>query len=400
MYSGYPRKLFKSRFTMAESDFSLLSQKLEEVTRVNKLLLNRVQELEIELAQAKQMGGQPHAQGLISTHRPSSPGPSHTPASKPSGGRHKRTETPEQRFIKQFTPAKVYTMGMEPQNDRGLLHDFFEDIRKWVIRHTIDLDGKQIAQCSSYRPLVDMIGGRSDIQHLLADREMRQDMVAALIIRDIIHFAIGEASLFNSEHPAGYQCRDLVTGFALLLEDDIATKHEFCLHQQALYKELYEEQSHKEWRTKTADGRTDDLLASIMPFLGGKIDADAQHWLGELYVKGYRIGIRLRSNAVKWQILFPVAGMQLDLARMVNRSLNLAGDPMTTWKELANNPSKYFVRFAITPTITKSDFSTGREVKEVVHSSLVHAGRQDVFSHRKDNQVGSVKDGRRNQHFH
>lgn len=388
---------------MADSEVALLNHKLQEAVRVNKLLLDRIQDLELELAQARQMGYQFQANGPIaatqSTPKHSPPAPSYVPTAKPSAGRHKRTETPEQRFIKQFTPTKVYTMGMEPQNDRGLLHDFFEDIRKWAIRHTVDLDGQQIARCSSYRPLVDMIGNKSDIQHLLADHEMLHDIVAALIIRDIVHYAIGEASLIHSDHRAAYQCRDLVTGFALLLEDDVATKHEFCLHQQAFYKELYEEHGHKEWRTKTADGRTDALLVSMFPFLAAKVNADAQHWLGELYVKGYRIGIRLRSNAVKWQILFPVAGMQFDGKRMNNRSLKLAGDPMTTWKELANNPSKFFVRFAITPTITKSDFSTGFEVKEVVHSSLVHTGRQDVFSHKKDSQVGPVKDERRSHHF-
>ena len=127
--------------------------------------------------------------------------------------------------------------------------------------------------------------------------------------------------------------------FALLLED-FTTTQELCLNQQALYKEPHEGLGHKDWRKNTADERTQMLFATIPPFLGTCIDADAQHWLGELYVKGYCIGIRLRPNAVKWQIFFPVVGMQICLDRIMNRTLNLAGDPMTTQRKLASNASE------------------------------------------------------------
>lgn len=385
---------------MSAANFSLLHQQLLAANRANEALLDRIQELELELARVKGLRDpSPGARPVVPVQvaqTPSRPRSSYVPATSHSGPRHKRTETPEQRFVKLFTPTKLYTVGIEPQDDRGLLHDFFEDIRKWAIRNTTTLSQQELTNLSSYQPLVDMFGGKSDIQNILKDREMRQDIVAALMIRDIVHYALGETSLFNSNHIAGRQCRDLVTEFALLFEEDFITKHKLSLQQEALYKDLYEEHGHKEWRTRTADERTDILLTALSPFLGAKVDADGQHRLGELYVKGYRIGIRLRSSAVKWQILFPVAGMQLDLSRMVNRTLNLAGDPMTTWKELANNPSKYFVRFAITPTITKSDFSQGYEVKEVVHSSLVHVARKDGRTYKDHGLVRSSKYGRRN----
>ncbi|KAF2437876.1 hypothetical protein P171DRAFT_330174, partial [Karstenula rhodostoma CBS 690.94] len=299
-----------------------------------------------------------------------------SPVARPAGARHKRTETPQQLFLRNITDFKVYTVGIEPQDDRGLLHDFFEDIRKWAIRYTTDLDSQELARCSMMKNLVAITGGKSDIQHLLADREMRHDVVSALIIRDMVFHAIGEGSMFNSKHCDGEQCREIVSDFAMLSHEDYSAKHQLCLRQGALFQEMYAKHDHHEWRTKKANEYTEALLNALSPFLHGGINADGEHSLSELYVKGYRIGFRLRSHAVKWQVIFPVAGMQLDLKRMVNRTLNLAGDPMTTWKELANNPEKYFVRFAITPTITKSDFSAGHEVKEVVHSSLVHVGRQ------------------------
>jgi hypothetical protein len=382
---------------MATSNMPSLCQHLLEATRLNQLLLNRIQELELELAQARLAVAPPApASGIAYTQdtlKPLLPAPSYAPVDRPAGARHKRTETPQQLFLRAITDVKVYTMGIEPQDDRGLLHDFFEDIRKWAIHYTVDLDAQEIGRCSLMEDLVDMMGGKSDIRHLLADREMRQEIVSALIIRDMVFHALGEGSMLNSKHRNGEQCREIVSEFAMLSQENDMAKHQLCLRQASLYQEMYAEHDHHEWRTKNANERTKALLSVLSPFLHGGIDADGEHSLSELYVKGYRIGFRLRSHAVKWQVIFPVAGMQLDLKRMVNRTLNLAGDPMTTWKELVRNPEKYFVRFAVTPTMTKSDFSEGREVKAVVHSSLVHVGRQNLASHREDSQTRSMKHG-------
>lgn len=373
---------------MAMPDIYTLTQHLLEAGRLNQSLLIRIQELEFELAQLKRQNCQPghqngavYAQGII---KPLHSDISCAPMTKPAGARHKRTETPQQLSLKDITDVKVYTTGIEPQNDRGLLHDFFEDIRKWAVHYTIDLSPQGIARCLTMQDVTKMLGDSSDIQHLLTDRGMRQDVVSALIIRDIVFHAIGEGSMFNSKHHNGEQCRDVISQFSMLHQDDYMAKHQLCLRQAALYEGMYAETNHHKWRTSQADERTKTLLNAISPFLHSRIDENREHSLSELYLKGYRIGFRLRSNAVKWQVIFPVAGMQLDLKRMVNRTLNLAGNPVSTFKELAENPNNYFVRFAITPTIAKSDFSTGNEVKEVVHSALVHVGRKLVLGHRND----------------
>ncbi|KAJ4360454.1 uncharacterized protein N0V89_001017 [Didymosphaeria variabile] len=372
---------------MPSSDVTSLSQHLLEATRLNQILLKRIQELEVELAQVKQTGARHiRAAGAVyaqDTLKALHSAPSYIPVARQAGARHRRTETPQQLFLKDITDVKVYTTGIEPQDDRGLLHDFFEDIRKWAIHHTNDLDAREIAPCSSVKDIADMMGGKSDIQHLLSDRELRQDVVSALIIRDIVFHAIGEGSMLNSEHHNGEQCRQIVSGFAMLPHEDYPAKHRLCLRQEALYQGMYTEHHHHEWRSKKADERTKALLNALSSFLHMGIDADREHSLNELYVKGYRIGFRLRSKAVKWQVIFPVAGMNLDLKHMVNRTLNLVGDPMTTWKELVQNREKYCVRFAITPTMTKSDFATGKEVKEVVHSALVHVWWRNGFDLNK-----------------
>ncbi|KAJ4291911.1 hypothetical protein N0V90_009808 [Kalmusia sp. IMI 367209] len=422
----------------------MTNNEVAELKRVVHLLEDRIKELELQLAQATEQNnrstlvtrtvdspGDPFTSssgvGSIRYSPPGSassvadcqgrrpnplsppftPTASRVPVGSPVMGRgstqrrHKRTETPEQLFLKPFSNGvKVYTMGMEPQEDRGLLHDFFDDIHKWAVRYTINMDAQEVARCSSFKDLAIILGGKSDIKEMLGDKEMRQDLVAALVIRDIVNHTIGEAALFNSDHHLGTQACDIISEFEMHCGEDDMAKHQLCLRQQALYKMVYEEPGHKKWRTTKADELTSMLLDALFPFLETGMDAvmvaDCEHWLSELYVKGYRIGIRLRSAAVKWQVTWPVAGIPFIPARMINQTRTLIGDPMTTLTELMKNPTKYFVRFAMTPTVIKSDFSAGVEVKNIVHSSLVHVGRSNVFSHVQDLQISKMQELQKN----
>lgn len=300
--------------------------------------------------------------------------------------RHKRTETPEQLFLKQYTKGRpVYTIGIDPQNDRGLLHDFFEDIRKWASFYAkARLDGDTIEELSTNRDLEEITGGKSDIKHLLMDSKMRQEMVASFVTRHIVTNAMGEHFLQNSGHEGGAACNNLFLEFAHLNNDDFGRKHKLCEKQQVLYTQLKQEPNHKNWRTYKAEENCEHLLAAIAPLLETRADAQRDHVLSELYVKGYRIGFRLRMEAVKWRVMWPTAGTDLNLSMMVNQTRNLLGDPMKTYTGLQKDPKKFFVRFALTPTFSKSDFSSGAEEKTVVHSAMVHVGRKGVFSHKAD----------------
>jgi len=304
-----------------------------------------------------------------------------------TGRRHKRTETPEQLFLRPYTNGvPIFTWGIDPQGDRGLIHDFFDDIRNWAAMHSRPFAIDEVDNLASHPSLVDMMGGKSIIQDLLLDDEMRKDIVAAIVARHIVVHAVGEAFLTNSKHRAGQETRDIFTKFALLAENDYKAKHELCVRQGDLYKSLKIGPGHKKWRTGKAEELTVALLTLLTPFLGAAEDANRDHVLSELYVKGYRIGFRLHMEEAKWQIIYPVAGMNLNLERMVNQTRTLLGDPMTTFNKLMQNPRSFFVRFAITPTFTRSDFSSGREVKTVVHSSMVHIGRMGKMSHLDDVQ--------------
>jgi hypothetical protein len=306
--------------------------------------------------------------------------------SPPVVRRHKRTETPEQRNLKPYTNGMpVYTFGIEQQNDRGLLHDFFEDIRKWAAYHTkAHLKPQEAGDLDSTPELVEMMAGKSDIKQLLLDKEMRKDVVASLVTRHIVANAMSDNFVANSDHSAGPACSYLCLKFAHLQDHEIGEKHEVCESQRKLYTQLKQGAGHKEWRSRKADEHCTELLAKITFLLEVGQNPQRDHVLSELYIKGYRIGFRLRMEAVKWQVIWPAAGTDLNLSMMVNQSRNLLGDPMRTLNELQKDTKNFFVRFALTPTFSKSDFSSGMENKTVVHSSMVHVGRRGVFSHKVD----------------
>ncbi|KAF2683871.1 hypothetical protein K458DRAFT_418848 [Lentithecium fluviatile CBS 122367] len=308
-----------------------------------------------------------------------------TGISPPTVRRRKRTETPEQLSPRKFTHGvPIFTFGIDLQNDRGLLHDFFDDVRKWATFHTKDRDAQEAGSFAVMQDLVDMTAGKSDIEYLLMDSEMRRDIVACLVARHIVMNAMGEHFLWNSGHHAGSECNNLFLEFAHLQDEEYGRKQEVCEKQQALYTKLKNEPGHKKWRTFKAEEYCEELLNKIGFLLEPYANTQRAHVLSELYVKGYWIGFRLRMEAVKWQIMWPTAGTDLNLGMMVNQTRNLLGDPMETFTELQKDPKKFFVRFALTPTISKSDFSSGTEEKTVVHSSMVHVGRKGVFNHKTD----------------
>lgn len=306
----------------------------------------------------------------------------------PTGRRHKRTETPEQLFLRPYTNGvPIYTLGIDPQDERGLLHDFFTAIQNWAKMHTKDLNVREVIECMKIPELVKLLAGKSNIKHLLVDKEMRIGIVTALITQDIIEYTLGEQFLINSNHPASQQCHALLLEFANLSKDDYEAKHEICRKQNDLYSKIDLDPNRKKWRTRVSEDLCQKLLHKISCLLEPGMHPERDHVLSELYVKGYRIAFRFRTQDVKWHIVWPKAGTDLNLTRMVNQTRHLFGDTMTTLTRLQEDPMKFFVRFALTPTFTKSYFSPRGEKKDVIHSSLVHIGRKGVFSHKDDSKL-------------
>jgi hypothetical protein len=108
------------------------------------------------------------------------------------------------------------------------------------------------------------------------------------------------------------------------------------------------------------------------------------HVLEELYIKGYRIGFRMRQAAEKWVMNWPAPGSDFNPETMVNESRYLHGNLLKTLERVHQSPAAYIVRFSKSPTITKFDFSTGQERHEVIHKGL-------AFLIRKSNTIGSER---------
>jgi hypothetical protein len=103
---------------------------------------------------------------------------------------------------------------------------------------------------------------------------------------------------------------------------------------------------------------------------------DRDYSLQELFIKGYRIGFRMRMEAAKWRMAWPLAGDDYDHTSMVNESRLLHGDVMKTVEMTSRTPTNYAVRFAMSPTMAKTTFAGGVEQRETIHKGMVHLARK------------------------
>lgn len=117
--------------------------------------------------------------------------------------RHHRTATPEQRQIRAHTTAPIFTFGLDPQADRGLLADFVESIKVWAAMYTANLRSLSAEQ-------VQALPDHSAISSLLAfsksgssavEQDLIIQMVAAIRSRFIFTHTIDERAVHHSNHP-------------------------------------------------------------------------------------------------------------------------------------------------------------------------------------------------------
>jgi hypothetical protein len=80
----------------------------------------------------------------------------------------------------------------------------------------------------------------------------------------------------------------------------------------------------------------------------------------------------MRMEAAKWAMSWPAAGDEFEVNYMINESRFLHDDPIKTLHRITQAPANYAVRFAMSPTISKSVFASGVENKEIVHKGMVH----------------------------
>jgi len=84
----------------------------------------------------------------------------------------------------------------------------------------------------------------------------------------------------------------------------------------------------------------------------------------------------MRMEEAKWVMNWPCIGSDFTTDFMINESRFLHGDSTTTMRRVAMAPGNYAVRFALSPTITKSVFVNGVETKTIIHKGMVHLVRK------------------------
>jgi hypothetical protein len=280
--------------------------------------------------------------------------------------------------------APVYTLGIDPQTDRGLLSDFFEAIKNWAATYTVHLrtlSAEQIHNLAAHSAIASCIGQPSQLMMLVTEKDMLITMVAAVVSRHIFTRTIDEHGLYLSGHPNAQITEQLAYEWTQLLPSEHEKKDGLLQRQREIYTAINAQHDHRSWRTTCAQIFTDSLLTSLDGLLTTSLQSHVlkhrNHLIQELFVKGYRIGFRLRMAAVRWDFAWPLQGATFSGKTMVNESRMLYGDVMRTMREVVANEEEHVVRFAISPTIRKKDWGVGGGGEgEVVHSGLVLVTRR------------------------
>ena len=292
---------------------------------------------------------------------------------------HNRNNTPEQINVGgELAGVPIFTIGMDPQDIRGLINDFIDEIKKWAFKWAFqgELSPEDLETLTSHDALLEFLRNESAIYPLIADLYMRCALVAAIVSRDIVYNGLSDHFLYNSQHPDAAESEAVISKYEKLGSMDKAAKHRHLHEQKALYTKIKGHPGHREWRTRTAKIFSEILVDKLKGLVIDTNTADRDEALHELYIKGYRIGFRLRMEAMKWQMAWPSNGEEFNAERMVNESRTLCGDILTTVQTVTRSPENYAVRFATSPTIRCFDFSSGTEHESIMHKALVHISKK------------------------
>jgi hypothetical protein len=282
---------------------------------------------------------------------------------------------------------------MEPQDDQGLLADFFDAITVWAERWTsLDrvLSPSELDDLTEADSVIKKLGHATDVRMLLGGEDCnRIFLTAALVSHDIVYNTLCDTFLFNADFPEVAEIRDIWDEFDMLGDGHEAQKHQLNLKQQALYSKIKNLPNHDVWRLNMAKSIADKLTTTLGPLIGVEDPAvgnsrDRHHELLELCVKGFRIGFRMRMEAAKWRMVWPEAGTDFDIEWMVNQSRYLHGSISNTLARISQSPSSYTVRFAMSPLIVKADYCKGTEQVKVSHKAMVHLTK-------KSNTIGAER---------
>jgi len=186
----------------------------------------------------------------------------------PTRGRHRRTQTPTQNAVRQMTGGQpLYTWGMDPQDDRGLLSDFFDSIKVWAqewTRTSEIMAPENISELLKPGSVVfGFLGNTSDGAGILADDYLRTQLVAAVISYDIVYHTLCENFLHVSGFSEAAQADVLFNEYNKLGEGDELAKHEILTQQKALYTAIKDQPTHRKLRSAKAKDFADVMATEV-----------------------------------------------------------------------------------------------------------------------------------------
>jgi uncharacterized protein len=291
---------------------------------------------------------------------------------------HKRTMTPTQASD---APA------IDRQPCREMLAEFFKRIGKWAQDFA---DQHRILEPAELAALLDdsdvrlVLDGAGQASVLLADRNIRREVVAALVTRDIIKNTMSDSIMLDTRLDEVKQLETIITAIISLCSDEINAKQALLEKQTALVTTIKANIHHKQWRLNQAKLLKTSILDKLTPLVHTKYspvhrNMPGRDWqLEDLYNTGYRIGFRMRMDTTQWVTTWPKAGADFSLKFMVNEAKMAYGSVMDTYGIIVRDPQAHCIRFALSPVVQKLRCQGGGERREVVHNAMVLVERKGV----------------------
>lgn len=173
--------------------------------------------------------------------------------------RHKRTQTPTQNYYRKMMNGQpLFTIGIERQDDRGLITDFFDAISIWAKKWTQNsrlFAPDEVSNLTAPNSIIcEFLGNiSSDASLFIADGYLRCELVAAIVSNDIVYNTMCDTFLFDSlPQNEDAKVKQLVIEYSKLKAGDEVKKHQLLLEQKGIYTEIKEQSKHRQWRAGKA----------------------------------------------------------------------------------------------------------------------------------------------------
>lgn len=298
--------------------------------------------------------------------------------------RHARTDTPNAQEMKDIMMGLRTPIGFLPQNMRGLLNDYYKDIRVWVAHWCYSGNGLSLMKLDELTklPIVDEILGTShtmsERQAFFIDDKFRLAVVSAFLIKKITELTMAVDFIKTSDPKHEYipMLDAIAQRWELTPMNEVASRLDILETEKKVYTDMKALRDHRLWRYDTASKHGWEVIDMIKPFLSLRGDELARfEGLRDLLVKGYRIGFRMRmSGEGHYVCWFPNGGIGFTNKSMVNAAQKVYGDIDVGFVQLRTQPDDFVVRFAEEPAVVKVVWNQEKQMMEAEfdHFASVH----------------------------